>query len=342
MNSRAVVIKNAHGDKTDVVYHFNLESARRREAPHGKIANGETAQVLDECQEWLKLWHAYKEVYVRRAHCRAVAAEPAEAEPAEAEPAREESVWSMLGQPHLEQDYAAAASFIIDRPSRALDWADQRWSLGPMSGVRKCRTCLLRVHPEDAASWAARSRRLARLAAACPMDERDSDIAAGRAKWRRLCTGERGVMLTWRCCGGSEGDISTTCRGPQLWTTADGGFFGNGHYTAVDPAYALLRARDAGILPNGSGEKAMVLFAVAAANVRIITRRGDYRPGAAFSDYYSSDYYIRRAMLPGVDTYFVPVSDRQACSAHAAEAFEVVVADDAQLLPLAVVYYVEQ
>lgn len=135
----------------------------------------------------------------------------------------------------------------------------------------------------------------------------------------------------------------------MLWTDQDGGFFGDGHYTALEATYAVHRARDdARIRPNENGEKALILFAMATANVRVITRGGDYTRRGAFSDHYSQSPSDKKAMLATVDTYFVPVRPEasiyrhQACPDAVADAHEVIAADDAQLLPLAVIYYTER
>jgi hypothetical protein len=180
------------------------------------------------------------------------------------------------------------------------------------------------------------------------MNEHDPDVKAGKDKLKRICVhkgpnvpAHGSIMLVWRGCGGQDADITAMgVNGPKLWTDRDGGFFGRGHYTAYEAAYAA--DRNSG-QPNGSGEKAMMLFAMAAANIRVITRSGDYTRRESFSDHYSRDPSTATAMLATVDTYFVPIkhADYQACPEREADAHEVIAGDDTQLLPLAVVYYSE-
>jgi hypothetical protein len=270
-----------------------------------------------------------------------------------------------LGQAHLSEAYGAAAavgqgSFIMSAqlPNAAVNWVDQLWAdsmrqRSPARPMQRSRTCLLRVQQEEWVSWNARLHRLVQGLDNLQnqMNLQDPDVMTGKAQFERMSVNkgpnvpaQGNIILVWRACGGSDADIDAmSIHGPKDWGEAG---FGHGHYTAYEASYAACRAdSDSRIQSNERGERALVLFAMATANVRIITRAGDYTRGEWFSDRCSRDPSQKKAMLATVDTYFAPVKQfpgvcgHQACPDAEANAHEVIAGDDAQLLPLAVVYY---
>ena len=369
VNARQVRVAHSDRNKCDVVFHYSLEAAQRREQPHGKIPNDELALMTEQvpqAKHWVTIWYNNQNVFVRQTNVHGAA--PEEAPPTPLSPLGD--IWSSLGEEHLGASYAAAVaawpgSSIMDVPSPARDWVEGKFAASlrerpAKREFRVSRTCLWRIEEDELASWNARLRRL--VNGACGdfqrlMNETDPDVLTGKETWQRIrvqagpAVPDLGsVILVWRGCGGRQEDIIAMSQGPKLWADQDGGFFGDGHYTAFEATYAAERAReDRRIQSNGNGDKAMILFAMAAARVRVITKSGDYTRGAAHSDYYSRDPLHKTAMLATVDTYFVPVKpeatgvsgayEHQACPDGDATAHEVIAGDDAQLLPLGVVYY---
>ena len=377
MNARQVKIKHVDSHKKDVVFHYTAEAAQRRDPPHGKIPNDEVVSIVEQAQQasakHVKIWYDHQDVFVNQIHVEKLVGKACMLEPtppAQQVPAMGD-IWSSLGRDDLSESYAATVAthqgtscVMRNVAHAAASWLDHVWTESirqrPSSvNLLVSRKCLWRIESDELQCWNARMRRLVCGLDNVPlqhqMDEREADVRAGKARWEqtRVNKGSRvpvngNLTLVWRGCGGREEDIVAMSQGPKLWTKQDGGFFGDGHYTAYEASYAAHRAREGGeVQLNENGEKAMILFAMATAHVRVITRSGDYTSRDAFSDHYSRTLLYRKAMLATVDTYFVPVKlepsiyKHQACRDQDADAHEVIAADDAQLLPIAVVYYRE-
>jgi len=147
----------------------------------------------------------------------------------------------------------------------------------------------------------------------------------------------------------------------------DGGYFGAGLYTALEPTYAARYAmfNDA----NEKGEYAMLLFAILVGNAYVVTQEKDYpHPHYPnYSKFFSFDPCSSVSLMPGVQTHFVPTkwdarvcperskhrqpeqtfrcktcpAGFQACPANdrEKEGHEIIVGGSNQLLPLAVYYF---
>jgi hypothetical protein len=289
-------------------------------------------------EQWAKVWHKNQDVFVRRCHVRVQNDAAAGRIP--------EHVYCTLSKPELRSAYAAlpAAGFCFEAPSELTAFVMYTWNeslrLRPGPVRAEGVVGVYRASDDEMHAWYARLRRLrGALAHATNGNSGSADARAGRLKWRSLCAAQD-VALVWRSCSraGAEAAMSS----PSVWTK-DGGFFGRGHYTSLEASYA---AEFADPEWKRTAQEAMLLFAIATANVRVITREDDYKERGYFSDHYSADPTASKAMLPTVDTYFVPVKPEessfyghQACASSIADAHEVIALDDAQLLPLAVVWY---
>jgi len=137
--------------------------------------------------------------------------------------------------------------------------------------------------------------------------------------------------------------------------STDGGYFGAGIYTTLQAQYAAAYA--SGILTGASapvtsdGCYAVLLCLAAVSNVYPVTRTNDYPPGSRVSvfhcNYPESSQFERarkdKALKAGFDAHFIAVSalrDYEAAMEGDSDVWdELVVAQERQILPLAIVYF---
>jgi hypothetical protein len=179
------------------------------------------------------------------------------------------------------------------------------------------------------------------------------------------------VLLMWHGC--SEFAAASICRGgvADLRLT-DGGYFGSGVYLTPQAAYACDYASganvDGGPYPsNERGEWVLLLCAVVVGNVYPISRRTDYdrpndRSNLSVSDFHcahpvatAADLKKRddKALKSGFDAHWIAIDRRDLkgqCAVPSAapdgavrpEADELVVKEEAQVLPLLKVYFTKR
>jgi len=138
----------------------------------------------------------------------------------------------------------------------------------------------------------------------------------------------------------------------------DGGYFGAGIYTTLQAQYAagyatgLLLPDGQVVMPNPDGCYTVLLCLAAVSNVYPITRANDYPPDSRVSVFhcnFSEDSAVPidarrdKALKPGFDAHVVAISEsskyQAAMEGDRAVWDELVVDQERQLLPIAIVYF---
>lgn len=126
----------------------------------------------------------------------------------------------------------------------------------------------------------------------------------------------------------------------------DAGYFGSGCYTTLNMEYAVKYAHgdfdtDANGVPTGrraspNGLYPVIMLAATVGMAYPVTREVDYQPGQATSQFFG------RPLKRGFDAHVICVNERsayQAVSRDQCEYVELVIEQQAQLLPLAVLWF---
>jgi len=153
------------------------------------------------------------------------------------------------------------------------------------------------------------------------------------------------IMLMWHGC--SEKSCFEICKGgiADLRRT-DGGFFGSGIYLTSYCEYALRYSTgtfNGGQNPNG--EYVVLLCLATVGLTYVISRKTDYPNNSSLSKFhykYPNGERNDKALEAGFDSHYVCVSRQngyQAVRAEDADYDELVLKEEAQVLPLAIVYF---
>jgi hypothetical protein len=262
------------------------------------------------------------------------------------------SVWDILGQPHLVESwnqlswaqggYDRADTAELRPGSPVYEYINRVFALTRNTWTP---SRIVALRSADATSeFKSRIRKLGqRFAQGLPplpaAELASAVVADGTSDLRRRLEPRTpqlpphcNILLAWH---GTSSDrvYQVAHTGIRSLRHTDAGFFGVGSYTTLDAWYAANYST--------SSEKCVLLVAVVVGNVRVITKQFDYTGKAAMP--YCCDHF-GKAMMANVDTYYVPVKDGgspedyQACSAHEAEARELVSADYSHCWPIAAVF----
>jgi len=161
--------------------------------------------------------------------------------------------------------------------------------------------------------------------------------------------GKAKLIRTWIGCSISV--INALCdTGPANLRIRDKGYFGGGIYSTPQASYAVLYSTGEIDNPvpsqtNKDEEYAVLLCWNVVGNLYPVTRKHDYVETKSFSNFY--DESNGKLLRPGFDAHFVTVSKQcgyQAVHGLAKEGNifqfdELVVAEEAQILPWAIVYF---
>jgi hypothetical protein len=196
-----------------------------------------------------------------------------------------------------------------------------------------------------------RTKEERRLNAASPFhqafqqDEPAKKALLGRLKERFVALREltrANIVRAWHGC--SEASALAICQvGCADLRKSDGGWFGAGVYATLESEYAAKYSTgqiDELIPPNAKGEHVMLLCLVVVSLVYPLTAC-DHGAASPRSDFHCGDDNARvdKALKAGFDAHFVEVAPPSYLWTEDGVYTELVLKDESQVLPLALVYF---
>jgi len=148
------------------------------------------------------------------------------------------------------------------------------------------------------------------------------------------------TLLMWHGC--SEKACENICKlGLADLRRTDGGFFGSGVYVTSYCKYALDYSKN----DKQTGNSVVLLCLVTVGLTYPISRKTDYDPNSTISKFhymYPNQVRNDKALMPGYDSHYICISKRtgyQSVTVDDADYDELVLKEETQILPLAIVYF---